>query len=939
MTVMVEKAAIRVGALGGVHHEIEDLPASILDGLGDHEGDRDAAGEVAAYVYTHWDDDLWRNAFLMALRQHIENQFVHHKAELQALYNKAVDTVQQQGRRAIVKAYINDALSELVEKAEWEERLHPRNKTGEFTYANREQQASLATAMLHSRGGFYGDDQEWEFTIHRANGKVDRVPMTGGKLPRLRRGDRVVRARQITGVHAPFTGSDDTVHLAEALGANARQAGSAGAVVSEMSRQGRINYGPNSWFTRLESASETMHEATSGLPFGAKTRVAIAMGKYVGKHGPEVSRVLGPHMIRARYKYKGTQADPSQWTQTARSGRQTDSKGNPEDIAAYRERLTRNLAQTKAKGGLDAVPTAAQTDLMLKSGNTPPSHGYILDSNGKVTSQAHGYGDDHYVPFNLRNLHSLNGGSYTRSRAFGGPTTEDIALAMKTGATGFNVISRNGIYRVNFTPRTNKTGKKVGAWAKDTAGDANQVMVDKYGRLLDRIKNGAVNDPETGEKVALNGRGYYLALQTLQKQFPYFIQNVSWEGPKGVDELKGLQASDADTDPGYVRPYYLKPSRAVQGYYDELLGGHHSFDEFDSHRLGRARVWAAQKAREDAAAARRREEERTPTYRVPVRREGEAPTNLPFRDRNVWAATGGGEGVGTRPQAEIERSMNVLSNEDASAYARWITAVLDHASVGENARAARLKDILRAKQYEEEDPNSDRGKAYQEYTDWYDRLKRDPDERAEIEDILGEVAPQGGTGLEIYNDRPILRSQGETEESVRGVAPHAGYAEDIEADDEFKARWGYRNWKNYQNWRHNSGNLKPDKQALVDYFETPREDEDWNGMSPRDYWENVDPEGEFDGLPYWQWYENQYLEAKHRDEHGTIEGFTPPHRPKEINSRPSVEREFRGAPQAGETEMDESQRRREESSHEREQQAEREADEFLRRNFPEGPPA
>jgi hypothetical protein len=78
------------------------------------------------------------------------------------------------------------------------------------------------------------------------------------------------------------------------------------------------------------------------------------------------------------------------------------SKGVKQTPNEYRDQLTLNLAHLVRTVGLDAIPTETENDTMLKTGNTPPSHGYILDRNGKVVSQAHGYADDHYVPFNLK---------------------------------------------------------------------------------------------------------------------------------------------------------------------------------------------------------------------------------------------------------------------------------------------------------------------------------------------------------------------------------------------------------------------------------------------------------------------------------------------------------------------------------------------------------
>jgi uncharacterized protein (DUF2252 family) len=142
---MVEKRQTTLGDIPGTHPDVHHLPASVLDGMGGHEGDLDMAGKVAAEVYSNWDDDTWRNAFLMALSTHIENQVAHHHAELEALYNKAKAVVYSQGRRAVVKAYITDVLNGVVAKADWEERLHPRGEGGQFTYNHREHQARIVS--------------------------------------------------------------------------------------------------------------------------------------------------------------------------------------------------------------------------------------------------------------------------------------------------------------------------------------------------------------------------------------------------------------------------------------------------------------------------------------------------------------------------------------------------------------------------------------------------------------------------------------------------------------------------------------------------------------------------------------------------------------------------------------------------------------------------
>jgi hypothetical protein len=41
----------------------------------------------------------------------------------------------------------------------------------------------------------------------------------------------------------------------------------------------------------------------------------------------------------------------------------------------------------------------------------------IIDADGDVVSQAVGFSDDHYLPFDLANLTRLRGGQYVRTEA------------------------------------------------------------------------------------------------------------------------------------------------------------------------------------------------------------------------------------------------------------------------------------------------------------------------------------------------------------------------------------------------------------------------------------------------------------------------------------------------------------------------------------------
>jgi hypothetical protein len=781
--------------------------------------------------------------------------------------------------------------------------------------------------MLHANSQMTGGDQEWEFTIRKRNGDVKTNQPGAGKLPRLQVGDRVVRAKLIKGTPVPLTRVSDTMNMAEALGANRVQAGSAGAVVDEMARQGAITYGSNSWFDRLSSASETMHKATNGRG-GVKTQVALAMGKMVGKHGPEVSKVLGPHMRRYTYKYRGTAADPTQWTPLARRGPGETSKGVKQTPDEYRDQLTLNLAQPRGRDGgfegLDAIPTETQNDTMLKTGSTPPSHGYILDRTGKVVSQAHGYADDHYVPFNLKHIGALNGGSYTRSRAFGGPTTEDIALAMKTGATGFNVISRNGIYKVDFTERTNKAGRKVGAWAKDTTGDANQIMVNRYARLLDAVKNGQIKDPDNANQpVTLNGRGYELALKSLQKQFPYFIRDVRYVPGNDIKELEGKRASESNTDTGYVRPYYIKPHEAVQGWYDEKLGGHTHFDEHDAYRLGKARVYASRAK----AEADRRADERQAQQR-PVNREMDTkgPSNLPQWKRDIYGAAGGDFGASQKSTpATQDVGKEVWSAEKAAKLMGYAKALFDHIEP--------LDPDVKQLHEQVGGLHSSDPKVREKYDDLLDAVMHDRNGMRqslwdEIDGAANGLARDDDTGLAIYRQAVNDEEFG---------SPEAEYEtpEDIEQTEDHKF---YQSAKRYEQLRANRRDIR--RQKNDEDWEWPENDEKGKFMQA---WEHTHygelggrtlaqewtlPHPDWDGLTKIQAHENRLHAAKQ------IQAGVDPNKIKDIHEPPEDYDPNPKGPSATDEDMDESTRKRRESEDDRKREADEWAEQAARWDKP-----
>ncbi len=253
---------------------------------------------------------------------------------------------------------------------------------------------------------------------------------------------------------------------------------------------------------------------------GSLAHTVGSVAELAGNLGPEAEKVLGPGIRRTAYRYRGTERRPEQSVVSAVGEANqlvAAIDGNPQQQAIAASRLE---SASRAKGGRDIVPqiTAQWTSpsvtpdkralavrgdaaaaallavdgkrhesvlpdldlvrLSLESGEMPPSQGVIIDSEGTVTSQAVGYNGDHYLPFDLRNLGSLHGGQYVRSRATGGPTTEDIYTGLLTGARQVQVVSNSGVFTIEFDPEL-RGGRRY--------NDKARRMVERYGAMIDTI--------------------------------------------------------------------------------------------------------------------------------------------------------------------------------------------------------------------------------------------------------------------------------------------------------------------------------------------------------------------------------------------------------------------------------------------------------------------
>jgi hypothetical protein len=294
-------------------------------------------------------------------------------------------------------------------------------------------------------------------------------------------------------------------------------------------------------------------------PAGSKANLAGHFGNFVGEYGPQAEAVIGPTARKTAYRYRGTEKtpDPTMVRDYEVAVRNAMSQRGFDEDATKATKVAQNRAvrakinqvaeetntpvdavkltneqrvealnsakRTVAAAGastsptweeqsvassaimnyLRAIPEKGGTaprkglyNLQLAAGNTPPSEGVILDRDGRIVTQAVGYGDDHYLPFNLKNLKGLKGGSYIRNRSVGGLTSEDIYTGLVTGARRVTVVSRSGTFTMEFEPDF-RGGRRHNDKAKR--------MTQRYEQLLDAVQSEQVErqgiDPEMREVI------------------------------------------------------------------------------------------------------------------------------------------------------------------------------------------------------------------------------------------------------------------------------------------------------------------------------------------------------------------------------------------------------------------------------------------------------
>lgn len=319
---------------------------------------------------------------------------------------------------------------------------------------------------------------------------------------------------------------------------------------------------------------------------GLAMAVGGQVGQFAGEFGPSAEKVVGPSMRKTAYRYRGTErkVDPElvQAVQNEIKSAERDQpvvRGQAKMDAATRGKLTRqanemfankpkgdtrSLAQIRnevftghrSAGGTmeraplqpevkqlaamrqstnylkERLPSAELARLQTSSGKIPPSEGVIIDRDGNVVSQMVGYQEDHFLPFNLKNMKALQGGSYVRTRSAGGLTSEDIYTGLVSGARSVSVVSRSGTFTLHFSDDL-RGGRRY--------GDAARQMVDRYEKTLDAVKSKQI------ERMPMTQLERAQIRADVEREFASFKGTA--EGRAMIEEhvVEAIEAAKSDT--------------------------------------------------------------------------------------------------------------------------------------------------------------------------------------------------------------------------------------------------------------------------------------------------------------------------------------------------------------------------------------------------------
>lgn len=380
-------------------------------------------------------------------------------------------------------------------------------------------------------------------------------------------------------------------------------AGEAGDFTNDWTKNGQDDFRTTDQFWRRMGAASQL-AATVGAPYlPPAATMALQAGKWVGDLAPEAEKVIGPAARKSAYRYRGVEKKPSDVYQRSINDVRTKyaNSNSPQPGREAHRELIQGVTNPDTKEQIDSpliahlktlLPDPQRYHLNRQAGVLPPSQGVIIDRKGKVITEAVGYGEDWYVPFNLKNLGKLDGGEYVRTRAYGGPTTEDIYVGLVSGARAVTVVSHSGVFTIKFDD-TFRGSRRF----NDKAGR----MQDRYGHLLDAVKSKKVRLGEVpqdrldeikdeagdvergGFDIVRNKRDYqerYNELIAEEKENPRLAQArmdrialsvlgdyARENGPKGVSSWDDYVASVAVSGD---RPKYLAISGGLESAIDYL---------------------------------------------------------------------------------------------------------------------------------------------------------------------------------------------------------------------------------------------------------------------------------------------------------------------------------------------------------------------------------
>lgn len=280
-----------------------------------------------------------------------------------------------------------------------------------------------------------------------------------------------------------------------------------------------------------------------------QAQVASQVGQFAGQFGPEAEKVIGPAARRTAYRYRGTERMPdNELAKLRRESLQTQRKTvfSQKEIDERKPLTAEQRMDASEKAATaylkNRLPKKNLAELQRQSGKLPPSEGVIISPNGEIVTQAVGYNEDHYLPFNLKNLKGLKGGSYVRTRSQGGLTSEDIYTGLISGARSVTVVSRSGVFTLDFEDDL-RGGRRY--------SDKARQMVGRYAQTLDAVQSEKVTrrklSPDERAEIRTEVEREYEGQGYTQAEIEGFIKKKEQEyqvTPQLTpDELKRVNAA------------------------------------------------------------------------------------------------------------------------------------------------------------------------------------------------------------------------------------------------------------------------------------------------------------------------------------------------------------------------------------------------------------